>query len=84
MEVNVNGPIRRMDYRDILLHLFLGNEKEGDPANLYLRPLGATVEATPLLGPGSPAACRVDQRGMTLNNPQTILRTFWLPACGNL
>jgi len=65
MEVNANGSIRRMDHRDILLNLFLGTEIEGGPANLYLRRLGAIVEATPLLGPRSPAAIQVDQRGMT-------------------
>ena len=67
MEVNANGSIRRMDHRDIFLNLFLGTEIEGGPANLYLRRLGAFVEATPLLGPRSPAAIHVDQRGMTLN-----------------
>jgi cellobiose phosphorylase len=67
MEVNANGSIRRMDHRDILLNLFLGTEIEGGPANLYLRRLGTTVEATPLLGPRSPAAIHVDQRGMTLD-----------------
>jgi cellobiose phosphorylase len=65
MEVNANGSIRRMDHRDILLNLFLGTEIEGGPPNLYLRRLGASLEATPLLGPGSPAAIHVDQRGMT-------------------
>jgi len=65
MEVNANGSIRRMDHRDILLNLFLGTEMEGGPANVYLRRLGAIVEATPLLGPRSPAAIHVDQRGMT-------------------
>jgi len=54
-----------MDHRDILLNLFLGTEIEGGLANLYLRRLGAVVEATPLLGPRSPAAIHVDQRGMT-------------------
>ncbi len=67
IEVNANGSIRRMDHRDILLNLFLGTEIEGGPANLFLRRLGASLEATPLLGPGSPAAIQVDQRGMTAN-----------------
>ncbi len=67
IEVNANGSIRRMDHRDILLNLFLGTEIEGGPANLFLRRLGASLEATPLLGPGSPAAIHVDQRGMTAN-----------------
>jgi cellobiose phosphorylase len=66
IEVNANGSIRRMDHGDILLNLFLGTEMEGGVANLYLRRLGATMEATPLLGPRSPAAICVDERGMTL------------------
>jgi 1,2-beta-oligoglucan phosphorylase len=65
IEVNANGSIRRMDHRDIFLNLFLGTEMEGGLANLYLRRLGGTVEATPLLGPRSPAAISVDQRGMS-------------------
>lgn len=65
IELNANGSIRRMDHRDILLNLFLGTEIEGGLANLYLRRLGAVVEATPLFGPRSPAAIHVDQRGMT-------------------
>jgi cellobiose phosphorylase len=67
IQVNANGSIRRMDHRDILLNLFLGTEIEGGPANLYLRRLGAAIEATPLLGPRSPAAIDVDQRAMTAN-----------------
>jgi cellobiose phosphorylase len=64
IQVNANGSIRRMDHRDILLNLFLGTEIEGGPANLYLQSTGAPVEATPLLGPRSPAVIRVDERGM--------------------
>jgi cellobiose phosphorylase len=66
VEVNANGSIRRMDHDDILLNLFLGTEMEGGLANLYLRRLGGAVAATPLLGPQSPAAIHVDQRGMTV------------------
>jgi 1,2-beta-oligoglucan phosphorylase len=65
IQVNANGSIRRMDHRGILLTLFLGTEIEGGPANLYLRRLRTPVEATPLLGPRSPSAIHVDQRGMT-------------------
>ena len=32
VQANANGSIRRMDYRDIILNLFLGNEIEGTPA----------------------------------------------------
>ena len=66
VQVNANGSIRRMDYRDIMLNLFLGNELEGGPANLYLRRLGESVEAIPLLGPRSPAEVRCDSQGLTL------------------
>ena len=36
-QVNANGSIRRMSHRGVLLNLFLGNEVEGGPANIYLR-----------------------------------------------
>ncbi len=39
-ELNANGSIRRMDCGDIMLNLFLGNEMEGGPANIYLRRKG--------------------------------------------
>ena len=45
VQVNANGSIRRMKHRDILLNLFLGNEAEGGPANIYLRRLGGEVSA---------------------------------------
>jgi cellobiose phosphorylase len=67
IEVNADGSIRRMDCRDILLNLFLGTEIEGGLANLYLRRPGDPVDAIPLLGPRSPAAVAVDQRGMIAN-----------------
>jgi cellobiose phosphorylase len=67
MEVNANGSIRRMDHGDILLNLFLGTEMEGGPANLYLRRHGTSIEAIPLLGPKSPAAINMDERGMRAN-----------------
>jgi len=63
-ELNANGSIRRMHCGDILINLFPGNEVEGGPTNIYLRKHGATVESTPLLGPGSPAAWQFDERGM--------------------
>src|ERR671933_3083918 len=56
VQVHANGSIRRMDHRDILLNLFLGNEIEGGPANLFLRRHGEEVEGVPLLGPRSAAA----------------------------
>lgn len=63
-ELNANGSVRRMDCGDIMLNVFLGNEAEGGPANIYLRRLGSTVEAIPLLGPASPASHLTDERGM--------------------
>lgn len=51
-QFNADGSLHRIDHGDILLNLFPGNAVEGGPANLYLRRLGATVEAVPLLGPG--------------------------------
>jgi cellobiose phosphorylase len=63
-ELNANGSIRRMDCGDIMLNVFLGNEAEGGPTNLYLRRLGQTVESIPLLGPGSPASYQTCERGM--------------------
>jgi 1,2-beta-oligoglucan phosphorylase len=67
VQVNANGSIRRMRHRDILLNLFLGNEVEGGPANIYLRRLGDEVAAVPLLGPRSPSAVRCDGRSLTLS-----------------
>ena len=63
-ELNANGSVRRMDCGDIMLNVYLGNEAEGGPANLYLRRLGARVESLPLLGPGSPASYQPCERGM--------------------
>jgi cellobiose phosphorylase len=53
-----------MDHGDIILNLFLGNEMEGGPANLYLRRHGEAIEAVPLLGPRSSAAVYGDERGL--------------------
>ncbi len=35
--LNGNGSLRRLDCGAIVLSLFVGNEIEGGPANLYLR-----------------------------------------------
>ena len=52
IEVNANGSIRRMDCHGVMINLFLGNEVEGGPANIYLRRHTANgIEAVPLLGP---------------------------------
>jgi 1,2-beta-oligoglucan phosphorylase len=65
VQLNANGSIRRLDYRDILLNLFLGNEMEGGPTNIYLRRHGASITSISLLGPRSPAVFMLDQQGLT-------------------
>src|SRR5215217_5761820 len=65
VQVNANGSIRRMEHRDILLNLFLGNEIEGGPSNIYLRRHEASIVATPILGPRSPAVFHLDAQGLT-------------------
>ncbi len=65
IEFNANGSVRRMDHGDIMLNLFLGNEMDGGLVNLHLRRLGDTVETTPLIGPGSPASYKADERGLS-------------------
>jgi len=64
-QVNANGSIRRMDHRDILLNLFLGNEVESGPTNIYLRRHGTSIASIPLLGPHSPAVFSLDTQGLT-------------------
>ena len=57
VEINANGSIRRMDCHGVMLNLFLGNEVEGGPANLWLRRHDeGGVEAVALLGPRGPLA----------------------------
>lgn len=53
-DVNANGSLRRLDCASICLNLFIGNEVEGGPTNLYLRRLGGTPAWVALLGPLSP------------------------------
>ncbi|MEI8037892.1 MAG: hypothetical protein WCJ14_05835 [Verrucomicrobiota bacterium] len=64
VELNANGSIRRLDHGEIMLNLFLGNEAEGGPANIYLRHHGVVMETIPLLGPASPACYEVRDAGM--------------------
>jgi cellobiose phosphorylase len=56
LQLHAHGALHRMHAHGVMLNLFVGNTLEGGPANLWLRHLGAdgTVQATPLLGPGSP------------------------------
>ncbi|HEY7495490.1 MAG TPA: hypothetical protein VIH59_30840, partial [Candidatus Tectomicrobia bacterium] len=74
VQVNANGSIRRMDHRDILLNLFLGNEVEGGPANIYLRRHGPSLTAIPLLGPCSPAVFYLDAQGLTATGEWQSIR----------
>jgi cellobiose phosphorylase len=53
LEMNANGSLRRFEHDGILVNLFVGNEVESGPANIYLRCHRDTVESIPLLGPHS-------------------------------
>lgn len=65
--INANGSIRYIEYSNISVNLFLGNELEGGFANLFLRRTGHQVEAIPLLGPLSSARLvAFDQRQILL------------------
>ena len=67
-ELSANGALRRFDCGAIALALFVGNDVEGAPTNLYLRRhSGApgTLEWTPLLGPRSSTRFHA-QSGATL------------------
>jgi len=55
-EINANGSVRRFDLGSICLPLFVGNELDGGPTNLYLRKHGAKLEWVALLGPSSPTS----------------------------
>ena len=62
VEVLANGAIRRIESRGVTVNLFLGNEVEGGPANLWLRCHGAAgIEAiAPVCGFGDPDdVCRL-------------------------
>jgi 1,2-beta-oligoglucan phosphorylase len=65
VQVHANGSIRRMDHRDILVNLFLGNEIEGGPTNIYLCRHTTSITSIPLLGPRRPAVFRLDTQGLT-------------------
>jgi cellobiose phosphorylase len=53
-ELSSSGALCRFSGGAICLSLFVGNEIEGGPANLYLRRLGRKIEWTALLGARSP------------------------------
>lgn len=74
VEANANGSIRRMRRHGVLINLFLGNEAEGGPANVYLRRLGDGGAAIGLLGPRSGAAVTFDERSMTIEGAWRDIR----------
>jgi 1,2-beta-oligoglucan phosphorylase len=90
-EFNANGSLRRFDAGAVCLPLFVGNEVEGGPTNLYLRRHSEIIESTPLLGPGSPTNFDLDAQGamrgvgvwqgieyvLTLRLAQTEAAWFW-------
>jgi cellobiose phosphorylase len=55
VELTSAGSLRRMQFGSTCINLFLGNEVEGGPTNIYLRRTD-TREFVPLLGPQSPTA----------------------------
>jgi 1,2-beta-oligoglucan phosphorylase len=59
-EFNHNGSLRHLRLHNVQVNLFVGNEVEGGPANLWLRLRddAAAVELVPLLGPRSPLRLR--------------------------
>jgi cellobiose phosphorylase len=63
IEINRNGSIRRVDHAGVIVNLFLGNELEGGPANLWLGRPAAPFDDAPLLGPRSSARYRIDASG---------------------
>ncbi|HEY8539187.1 MAG TPA: hypothetical protein VIL28_09995, partial [Steroidobacteraceae bacterium] len=59
VELNSNGSLRRMHLDSTCINLFVGNEVEGGPTNIYLR-RPETREFVPLLGPLSVTVFRAD------------------------
>src|SRR5688572_21681859 len=64
-EFNQNGSLRHLRLHDVHVNLFVGNEVEGGPANLWLRlhDTAAGEELVPLLGPRSPLRLRGGAEG---------------------
>ena len=63
---NGNGSLRRLDCGALALALFVGNEIEGGPTNLYLRRHAKRLEWIPLLGPASPTRFSLDAQATSL------------------
>jgi 1,2-beta-oligoglucan phosphorylase len=59
-ELNANGSLQRLDCEAVTLSLFVGNELEGGPTNIYLRCQADGLVWTPLLGPQSGTRFRLD------------------------
>ena len=59
-QFNANGSLRRFDFEGICLPLFVGNELDGGPVNLYLRRESNPAQWTSLLGPLSPTSFHTD------------------------
>lgn len=66
VELNSNGSLRRMSHGATTLNLFVGNEVEGGPANLYLRAIRERTDAIALLGPRSPTRFHIDRQNQML------------------
>ncbi len=63
-EINANGSMRRLGRGADVLNLFVGNEVEGGPANLWLRRHGTSgVDLVPLLGPASGSRLHLGNAG---------------------
>ena len=62
-EISESGALRRLDCGATTLSLFIGNEVEGGPANLFLRRRSGAPEWTALLGPSSPTRFASDSGG---------------------
>jgi 1,2-beta-oligoglucan phosphorylase len=60
-EITESGSLRRLDCGTTTLNLFIGNEVEGGPTNLFLRRRSGTLEWTALLGPSSPTRLAAPQ-----------------------
>ena len=77
-EFNANGSLRRFDFEAVSLPLFIGNELEGGPTNLYLRErCHEPLAWTPLLGPLSPtrfATVLRRQRWSEGRRPRFVIR----------
>ncbi|HEV7138387.1 MAG TPA: hypothetical protein VGN43_17255 [Steroidobacteraceae bacterium] len=61
-EIGATG-LRRLDCGPTTLTLFIGNEVECGPANLFLRRRGPMQQWTPLLGPASPTRLATPDTG---------------------